>query len=105
VPGLAVEDHLHGSTLAQQATRPQGVSLLVISARRDNARRAEDGPPALAFAVPAEIGQLTNLTGLGLGGNRLTALPPEFSQLTKPPGTGARRQSAHRAATGACRSP
>ncbi|HHT9127080.1 MAG TPA: COR domain-containing protein, partial [Candidatus Brocadiia bacterium] len=32
--------------------------------------------------LPPEIGQLTNLTGLYLGGNKLTTLPPEIGQLT-----------------------
>jgi Leucine-rich repeat (LRR) protein len=33
-------------------------------------------------ALPAEIGQLTNLETLRLAGNRLTALPAEIGQLT-----------------------
>jgi Leucine-rich repeat (LRR) protein len=33
-------------------------------------------------SLPAEIGQLTELTTLYLGGNNLTGLPPEIGQLT-----------------------
>jgi len=32
-------------------------------------------------ALPPEIGQLTSLQDLGLGGNRLTALPRELADL------------------------
>jgi internalin A len=34
-------------------------------------------------ALPPEFGQLTSLQGLDLSGNQLTALPPEFGRLTK----------------------
>ena len=33
-------------------------------------------------SLPAEIGQLTSLTELGLQGNQLTSLPAEIGQLT-----------------------
>ena len=33
-------------------------------------------------ALPAQIGQLANLTRLNLSGNHLTSLPPEIGQLT-----------------------
>ena len=36
----------------------------------------------LTGAVPAEIGQLTSLRVLQLGGNQLTSLPAEIGQLT-----------------------
>ena len=36
----------------------------------------------LTGAVPAEIGQLTSLTRLYLGGNQLTSVPAEIGQLT-----------------------
>ena len=33
-------------------------------------------------SLPAEIGQLTSLRKLNLGSNRLTSVPPEIGQLT-----------------------
>ena len=42
--GLAVEDHRQGWRVAQSKTRAQRASLTVIFARRENARREEDGP-------------------------------------------------------------
>ena len=36
----------------------------------------------LTGAVPAEIRQLTSLTGLDLNGNKLTSVPAEIGQLT-----------------------
>ncbi len=52
-------------------------------------KAAEDGVETLNLSsmglteLPAEIGQLTNLTELNLGSNSLKSLPPQIGQLTK----------------------
>ena len=60
---LAVEDHCQGRRVAPSETRAQRALLTVIFARRQDARREEDGPAALAGVV----------TRVRDGGDRLAA--------------------------------
>ena len=49
--------------------------------RLTNLRRLDLGGNRLT-SLPPEVGRLTNLQELDLGGNRLTSLPPEVGRLT-----------------------
>ena len=78
---LPEEDHSQGWRLRHPKDAPLGAPLTVIFARRENARREEDGPvSSVAVAVPVGA-LLRELPACGCGPADLVAAPsPEGSR-------------------------